>query len=184
MRRIIPFFFLLLIAACTGDAGDTCQFDEDCNSGLICCPPNATRGVCAVTCDTVDASVPDASLDAGDAESGAVDGDVGCSVGEDGGSGVGCGAGEYCQRDGCAIAGTCLPIPDGCGTLAPVCGCDGVTYLNSCEAATVGTSLASTGECAGDPPDASVDAAIDATIDATVDAAVDAMPDADAGADG
>jgi hypothetical protein len=47
-----------------------------------------------------------------------------------------------------AAAGTCVPEPWNCSGLAPVCGCDGRTYLNECEAASRGVVIASEGACA------------------------------------
>jgi hypothetical protein len=68
-----------------------------------------------------------------------------------------CQSGEYCAFTLDAICGfadatgTCQPKPDGCTTqYAPVCGCDGKTYGNDCEANRAGTSVQSEGACAGD----------------------------------
>ena len=45
-------------------------------------------------------------------------------------------------------SGTCKPKPEMCPMIeAPVCGCDGKTYSNSCVAATHGVSVASKGAC-------------------------------------
>jgi hypothetical protein len=44
--------------------------------------------------------------------------------------------------------GTCEASPDGCDTIYdPVCGCDGVTYGNDCEAGLASMSVRSAGEC-------------------------------------
>jgi hypothetical protein len=65
-------------------------------------------------------------------------------------------AGTYCHYDldeRCGEgdqAGTCIAMPDSCiDVFAPVCGCDGQDYPNSCGAAMAGTSVASEGECGG-----------------------------------
>ncbi len=67
---------------------------------------------------------------------------------------VKCDAGQYCEYPPDAICGradgpgTCQPKPDACITLyAPVCGCDGITYGNSCEAARAGVSVDYDGAC-------------------------------------
>lgn len=68
-------------------------------------------------------------------------------------AGVACGAGEFCNEDhSCGAAdqgGICQPLPEACPDIwAPVCGCDGVTYGNACDAHASGASVAQEGECA------------------------------------
>jgi hypothetical protein len=63
-----------------------------------------------------------------------------------------CGSGSYCSKpDGsCGGTGTCVPwYPGGVciQVVLPVCGCNGVTYSNSCFAANAGVSVAYNGEC-------------------------------------
>jgi hypothetical protein len=68
-------------------------------------------------------------------------------------AGIPCDEGEFCMfRPGeCEIAdnlGMCRTIPQGCPDIyEPVCGCDGVTYANRCEAAAAAMSIDHVGEC-------------------------------------
>lgn len=65
-----------------------------------------------------------------------------------------CTSDEYCAytpagRCGATDAqGICRPRPASCVAAdAPVCGCDGVTYVNACEAARAGTGVRADGRC-------------------------------------
>jgi Kazal-type serine protease inhibitor-like protein len=69
--------------------------------------------------------------------------------------GASCAKGEFCKFAPDALCGaadqtgTCEPTPDACdAVLDPVCGCDGRTYGNACEANSAGVSVASDAECA------------------------------------
>jgi hypothetical protein len=66
-------------------------------------------------------------------------------------SSEGCPGGQYCARllGECETAGVCAPRPDDCSGLwkPVVCGCNGVTYTNGCQAALDGASVAHEGEC-------------------------------------
>ncbi|HEX4476877.1 MAG TPA: Kazal-type serine protease inhibitor domain-containing protein [Polyangiaceae bacterium] len=49
--------------------------------------------------------------------------------------------------------GFCFPRPHACPPISdPVCGCDGTTYTNLCDAAEAGTVMEHKGACAGSPP--------------------------------
>lgn len=62
-----------------------------------------------------------------------------------------CGPGYYCKRPPGVCwddVGVCAPLPDYCFMLyAPVCGCDGWTYGNGCEAARWGVNVMYDGPC-------------------------------------
>ncbi len=67
--------------------------------------------------------------------------------------GLSCRKGEFCEYlvGECYWPdnmGKCVKIPAGCDEVwDPVCGCDGVTYGNSCEARAASTTLEHRGEC-------------------------------------
>jgi hypothetical protein len=130
------------------DARGTCRKRE----ALPCPPPAPTDRVCG--CDGVTYNSACEAISSGMSElhAGACDGPPPLSCG--GSGGVTCPSGDYCDfGDGTCPApgssGTCTPEPSGCPDIyAPVCGCDGVTYGNGCDAHAHGVTIASTGACA------------------------------------
>ncbi len=68
-----------------------------------------------------------------------------------------CASDEFCKLppgtcDDPTVPGVCTTMPQACpDNYDPVCGCDGVTYGNECEADAAGVSVDHVGECAGTP---------------------------------
>jgi hypothetical protein len=74
-------------------------------------------------------------------------------------TGASCGPSEFCdymRGDYCGAAdatGVCMVRPEICPDIfMPVCGCDGMSYGNACEAHARGTDDAADGECDAPPP--------------------------------
>ena len=124
-----------------GGGGEPCG-PVTCGAGTVCC--NSSCGICTGPGEACPA--------------------IACTT--ECHSNFECGPGDYCAfpegacpdcglPEGCPelpAPGVCVPRPSGCDTsFEPVCGCDGVTYSNPCDAAAAGATVASRGEC-GLPP--------------------------------
>ncbi|MFN0058671.1 MAG: Kazal-type serine protease inhibitor domain-containing protein [Planctomycetota bacterium] len=61
-----------------------------------------------------------------------------------------CPVGFYCEKavGDCSGVGVCTVVPVSCPAIFdPVCGCDGITYSNACEAAAAMVNVETLGEC-------------------------------------
>ncbi|MBK8169553.1 MAG: hypothetical protein IPK60_04320 [Sandaracinaceae bacterium] len=152
------------------DAGNDAGSDDDAGGAVTCGYQDAFGvGACAAffgyawdgaTCHSVSGCSCEGADCANLYESpeACVDAHAPCSASCGGLHGSTCPAGAFCRyavEDMCGATdalGMCAPIPDGCLDLwDPVCGCDGMTYSNSCYAAGASVSVFAEGECHAHP---------------------------------
>lgn len=153
----------ILPAACADD--QYCSFPAAAACGAAdqtgtCVPkPEACDLVYSPVCGCDDKTYGNACAAASEGVSVAKAGEcAGSGGGTCGGRGGGtCATDEYCAYTPAAICGradatgTCTKIPQDVGCITvydPVCGCDGMTYGNACEATSAGVSIDHDGECA------------------------------------
>jgi hypothetical protein len=146
--------------ACGGGAGNTCAANQFCKRDVGLCSQD-DRGVCVSlptgcprisdpVCGCDGATYDNACL--ADAAGVSVQHAGACQTACGGTTGVVCDADHFCKRDEGACAsdaqGVCTSLPVTCpATLAPVCGCDGQTYSNSCFADVAGVAVQHDGPC-------------------------------------
>jgi hypothetical protein len=138
-----------------------CEDDLDCRSDQFCrtpdgdCTAPATCAERAVICTAEVAEV--CGCDGETYSNACAASSAGVSIAAEGDcpedacvSSFDCAIEESCVKPAgeCDVPGSCTPRPDACPTVfAPVCGCDGETYPNECEAVRARTSVAAVGAC-------------------------------------
>jgi hypothetical protein len=116
-----------------------CGVDTQCPEGQLCC---GYTGVCYDEARPLSCGAPP------DGSYGPCADDVDCARMDGSYWQSGASPSTFCGGPGCGPGGGCFPIPDSCdGTLEPVCGCDGRTYTNACEATRAAVRVATAGEC-------------------------------------
>ncbi len=116
----------------------SCGADSDCGEGAACC---MTTRFCYPLAEAWRCTSPELNCTTDDE-----------CVARAAGQGGGPGTENFCRRESCASqAGSCSlseSLSSTCGgEVNTVCGCDGVTYVNSCWAAVARTNVASAGPC-------------------------------------
>ena len=156
---------------CAGFAGTACPAGQACIFGVGACRTPDAQGVCvlppeacteewAPVCGCDDRTYSNPCHAHGSGVSILHGGECASSSTTCGGiAGFGCPSGQYCDYAvdptglACGVAdalGECREIPGACpDVVMPVCGCDGTTYGNACEAAAAGISVQHDGACAG-----------------------------------
>ncbi|MFO0554789.1 MAG: Kazal-type serine protease inhibitor family protein [Polyangiaceae bacterium] len=154
---------------CGGIAGEACPSGLFCNMDFQCGIPDA-QGHCEASPEVCpDIYMPVCGCDGVTYGNSCEAHGAGASIAHDGGcgepgptcggiAGLACAPGTFCLyslADQCGNAdqmGICAAIPEVCPDVySPVCGCDGVTYGNECEANGAGQSIIATGVCQAMP---------------------------------
>lgn len=134
-----------VVDSCDGPLGTSCPGERCCaDDPRDGCDPDSGGTGCAGVCVSAGGCSP------GSPSCGICKGEGGTSECR---SNSDCGQGEFCGRDvgRCSGTGECEDRPDACPAITdPVCGCDGETYGNECEAAAAGLGVATLGECGGE----------------------------------
>jgi hypothetical protein len=161
MRNSLLSFLFVGLAACTVEAPDSPSGEDRGSVGKAdivgSCEHNGEalcggRGKGNCWCDDACVEYGDCCEDADDVcgiEPPPPEGELCGGI-----AGLPCDEGEFCfftPEQSCGFAdlmGECLEIPDACAKIfLPVCGCDGTTYGNACEASAAGVSVQHDGAC-------------------------------------
>lgn len=136
-----------------------CDAEGDCRRNLYCARAESTcngAGTCQTKPDAcLDIYAPVCGCDGVTYSNSCFAAMMGTSVKFEGSCDVSCTSNAECGKaycgkpqNACGAAGVCRQKPELCQDIVkPVCGCDGVTYVNACFAAQSGASVSSTGEC-------------------------------------
>ncbi len=169
LSRHVCAIVLLLACGCSSRVGQECSDSAACGGSEYCAFEAGSCGDAAGVCEAIpDACTLDFSpvcgCDDQTYSNACVAAAAGVSVSSDGEceseqkvcggiAGAGCPDDQYCRLEVgtccCDFTGFCEAIPAACDAVfVPVCGCDGVTYGNECEAAAAGVSVSEVGACA------------------------------------
>ncbi|MSQ83303.1 MAG: hypothetical protein EXR77_10505 [Myxococcales bacterium] len=145
--------------ACTTDSCDAvtgkcvakpnaaaCEDGNACTTGDACAAGACQAGLAKVCTDNVACTIDSCEPMGGQCVFTPVVDCVGCKLGD----GAACGKDGYCAGPTglCSGTGKCTSKPMMCpDVVQPVCGCDGQTYGNLCEAATLGVNVVASGAC-------------------------------------